>query len=391
MMRWRRKKNPPENTGGEIDQINLVVDGVDEEDIDPEDQDDPDEGEDEEDQDDPDEEEEDEEAEQEPPPPPPKAQRFVRPKDPLEDAYTQNDESVVKLADFDLRFLHGRKTSIYEAYEYFDTILKERERILPAALVSNIRRHGLKDRWPDLVAAGAVSSGAFYIDPILGGVVFVVTGFFRTFRELWRIRKREWSRREEGQMSREIHHTMSSIFGHDTSEYERMDTNKLPDIPEFRNEWVTKAHRLIVLLVGYNARVYVTNEIFEDRVPELQARGKEWEILLTQARPRLLHVKRELERLPPGLDWKEIDVRINERLRACDPFGDLDESKTPLDWLAIDKEEIFLSEVEDLVSRDLELIEGYNDAFRATKDDLEEQLADLESDEDQDDATEVVD
>src|SRR5688572_451422 len=175
----------------------------------------------------------------------------------VSDAYYYTNHRVFQLHDIDFD-----STPMMRTYLLVEAVLEERMRSLPVALVKNTVRHGAGDRWADWLASATAGAGAgILIDPVLGVAVAVVGGLARNVVEVFRLRRGRHREVAPGKSKAgaEIRMMIHEAMGELPTKIDLR--GKLPDLPEFNNEWVRLSYRLIRMAMGYNVRVDVVNRM----------------------------------------------------------------------------------------------------------------------------------
>lgn len=270
------------------------------------------------------------------------------------------------------------QTSMMTTYRLVEAVLEERMRSLPVALVKNTVRHGAGDRWADwLASAGAGCLAGATIDPVLGVAVAVVGGLTRNVIEVFRLRRGRHKEVAPGRSKAgaEVRMVIQEMLGDLPT---RIDLRgKLPDLPEFNNEWVRLAHRLIRLSKGYNVRVEVVNRIrlelargkmAEDKAETLEGVATGMAEMLLEVRPRLEEVARTLVELQP-LDFKNLRKleEHDDLLQTNDLLGEDRGEAATLLWLDVPYPRILI--------RDAARVHETDKAVREGRIELDEELS----------------
>ena len=260
-------------------------------------------------------------------------------------------------------------TAMLTTYHLIEAVLEERARSLPVALVKNTYRHGWRDRWADWLAAGGAGglAGAM-IDPVLGVVVTVVGGLARNTIEVFRLRRGRHKEIAPGKSKAgaDVRMMVHEKLGELPTKIDLR--GKLPDLPEFNNEWVRLSHRLVRLCMGYDVRVEVVNRIRlelargkmpEDKAATLESVARGMSDMLLFVRPRLEEVARILEELQPA-DFKDLRKleEHDDRLLTNDLLGEDRGEAAALLWLDVPYERILIREAPKVYERDRGVVEG---------------------------------
>lgn len=227
-------------------------------------------------------------------------------------------------------------------YDLLEGILKERSENVVSALASNIKRHGLTGRLPDVAAgASAVATGVLAGSPVMGVIVGGALSVARTLFDLYRIRKpskRDLTLERRSRTVIEARRLMLHLAARLTDAGRDAAFESAPDLAEFRNSWIRSAWRLVHLINGYNLRVGAVNAVMADplsvREEIVAARGMAR--LLVSQRVRLLRIKRTLEELSAkeGGSFARLAKR-NQHVEDLDLFGDRSAGEPFLDWLLL--------------------------------------------------------
>ncbi|MEK7546058.1 MAG: hypothetical protein AAB554_03190 [Patescibacteria group bacterium] len=275
-----------------------------------------------------------------------------------------------------LHVIDFEQTSMMRTYHLIEAVLQERARSLPVALAKNTFRHGANDRWKDWTAsasAGAVVSMA--IDPVVGLVVAVVGAMTRNVIEVFRLRRGRHKEIAPGKSKAgaEVRMMIHEMIGDLPTKIDLR--GKLPDLPEFNNEWVRLSHRLIRLSLGYNVRVDVVNririELARDKMPADKARilsdtADGMTEMLLEVRPRLEEVAHILEELQPigFMDLRKLEEH-DDRLQTNDLLGEdrgeageASVTAASLLWLDVPYEQILIREAPKVYETDKAVCEG---------------------------------
>ncbi|HJV32462.1 MAG TPA: hypothetical protein VJ694_00375 [Patescibacteria group bacterium] len=270
------------------------------------------------------------------------------------------------------------QTSMMTTYRLVEAVLEERMRSLPVALVKNTVRHGASDRWADwLASAGAGFAAGAAIDPVLGVAVAVVGGMARNVIEVFRLRRGRHKEIAPGRSKAgaEVRMVIQEMLGDLPTKIDLR--GKLPDLPEFNNEWVRLAHRLIRLSKGYNVRVEVVNRIrlelargkmAEDKAVTLANVAAGMAAMLLEVRPRLEEVGRTLVELQP-LDFKNLRKleEHDDLLQTNDLLGEDRGEAATLLWLDVPYPRILI--------RDAARVHETDKAVREGRIELDEELS----------------
>ena len=246
----------------------------------------------------------------------------------VSDAYFYTAQNVFQLHEIDFG-----STPMMATYRLVEAVLEERMRSLPIALAKNTARHGWRDRWADWIAgAGAGAAAGAAIDPILGIGVALATGMARNVVEVWKLRRGRHKEVAPGKSKAgaEIRMLIHEAMGELPTKIDLR--GKLPDLPEFNNEWVRLAYRLVRLAMGYNVRVDVVNrirlELARGKMPEATAEtltetAEGMTEMLLAVRPRLLEVRDVLIELQP-IGFRDLRAlkEHDDRLQTNDLLGD---------------------------------------------------------------------
>lgn len=246
----------------------------------------------------------------------------------VSDAYYYTGHQV-----FQLHAIDFGSTPMMATYRLVEAVLEERMRSLPVALAKNAARHGWRDRWADwTAAAGAGAAAGATIDPLVGLGVAVVTGMARNVVEVWKLRRGRHKEIAPGRSKAgaEIRMMIHEAMGDLPSKIDLR--GKLPDLPEFNNEWVRLAYRLVRLAMGYNVRVDVVNrirlELARAKMPKETAAmlvdvADGMTDMLLNVRPRLLEVRDVLIELQP-VDFRNLRrlAEHDDQLQTNDLLGD---------------------------------------------------------------------
>lgn len=268
-----------------------------------------------------------------------------------------------------LRTIDFEQTAMMTTYHLIEAVLQERARSLPVALAKNTIRHGIRDRWADWTAsATAGAAAALTIDPVLGVVVTVVGGLARNVFEVFRLRRGRHKEIAPGKSKAgaEVRMMLHEMIGDLPTKIDLR--GKLPDLPEFNNEWVRLGHRLIRLALGYNVRVDVVNrmrlELARKKMPEdkaalLESVAQGMTEMLLQVRPRLEEVSKILEELQPA-DFKDLRKleEHDDRLLTNDLLGEDRGEAATLLWLDVPYERILIQEAPRVHETDKAVCEG---------------------------------
>lgn len=268
-----------------------------------------------------------------------------------------------------LNTLEFDDTPMMTTYHLIEAVLQERARSLPVALAKNTYRHGIRDRWADWTASAAAGAAAgMAIDPVLGVVVTVVGGLTRNVIEVFRLRR---GRHKElapskSKVGAEVRMMIHEMIGDLPTKIDLR--GKLPDLPEFNNEWVRLAHRLIRLGMGYNVRAEVVNRIRlelargkmpEDKAVALEAVAHGMTEMLLSVRPRLEDVSKILEELQPAnfKDLRKLE-EYDDRLQTTDLLGEERGVAASLLWLDVPYARILIQEAARVHETDKAVCEG---------------------------------
>jgi len=269
-----------------------------------------------------------------------------------------------------LNTIDFEQTSMMRTYHLIEAVLQERMRSLPVALAKNTFRHGVNDRWKDWSASAAAGAAAgMAIDPVLGVVVAVVGALGRNVIEVFRLRRGRHKEVAPGKSKAgaEVRMMIHEMIGDLPTKIDLR--GKLPDLPEFNNEWVRLSHRLIRLALGYNVRVEVVNRIRlelarekmpADKAETLASTADGMTEMLLEVRPRLTEISQVLEELEPAsfADLRQLE-EYDDRLQTNDLLGDEDRSEAAsLLWLDVPCARILIREAPKVYETDLAVCEG---------------------------------
>lgn len=261
-------------------------------------------------------------------------------------------------------------TSMMKTYRLIEEVLQERMRSLPVALAKNTFRHGINDRWKDWAAsAGAGAAAGMAVDPVLGVAVAVVVAMGRNVVEVLRLRRGRHKEVAPGKSKAgaEVRMVIQEAFGDLPTKIDLR--GKLPDLPEFNNEWVRLSHRLIRLSLGYNVRVDVVNSIRvelarkkmsdEGKAAMLASVAEGMTEMLLEVRPRIEEVAKILQELQPH-DFKDLRKleEYDDRLQTHDLLGEDSGKSATLLWLDVPHPRILIREAARVHEHDKAVCEG---------------------------------
>lgn len=261
------------------------------------------------------------------------------------------------------------QTSMMTTYRLVEAVLEERMRSLPVALVKNTARHGLQDRWADwLTSVGAGAGAGLLIDPVIGVAVAIVGGMARNVVEVLRLRRGRHKEVAPGRSKAgaEIRMVIQEVLGDLPTKIDLR--GKLPDLPQFNNEWVRLSYRLIRLAHGYNVRVEVVNRIrlelargkmATDKAEMLALVAGGMSDMLLFVRPRIEEVAQTLIELQPH-DFKDLRKleEHDDLLQTNDLLGEERNEAASLMWLDAARDRILIRDAARVHETDRAVFEG---------------------------------
>lgn len=280
------------------------------------------------------------------------------------DTYYYTNHGVLQLHMIDFG-----QTPMMTTSRLVEAVLEERMRSLPVALAKNAARHGWRDRWADWLASlGAGAAAGAAIDPVVGVGVIVVGGMARNAVEVWKLRRGRHKEVAPGKSKAgaEIRMMIHEAMGELPT---RIDLRgKLPDLPEFNNEWVRLAYRLIRLARGYNVRVDVVNrirlELARGKMPKETAEtltevADGMTDMLLAVRPRLVEVADVLIELQPvGFRNLRKLAEHDDQLQTNDLLGEDRGQAATLLWLDAPYDHVLIKEAHRVHEHDKAVCEG---------------------------------